>query len=391
VRFRKIDSQQPPVVPPPGGGKRRWSIFRLGAWGILGTLVAIAAVYLVSRTRWVLTTGRVKTAEVRVGSTVSGRIARLDVAERQAVTEGQLLAVLDDREAREEVKRQESAHEEAQARRQAFEEAGFDPSVPSRVEAARRDLEQVRERARQAEGELDQAKAAEGRAKDVSDRHERLFLLKAATRDAWERATSEGREAAAGVRVAESKLSEERAGVAGAEKLLALAQELLEYARRKHEGDLEVLGKEEASAKADLERARARLAQLEIRAPRKGVVSWISRRAGETVDTNDVILTIIDPTEAWVEAYVTGDDLTELRDGREAWAQIDGLGDSLRGRVALSWPAERPVEPVTVVSQQAHTAGQLFDLIHPIRIELVDGVPPGLFPEMVARVKIARE
>ena len=392
MKFRKIDSKQPPVIPPPGAGKGRgWSPFRLGAWGIFLAGLAIAGVFLFSRTAWVLTTGRVKAFEVRVGSTLAGRIARLDVAERQAVVEGQVLAVLDDRELREELKRQGSIHEEARARRTAAEEAGLDPSVAAKVEAARRDLELARERERQAKGELDRAHESEGRAKTVSDRQERLFLLRAATRDQWEKALAEGREEAAGVRVAEAKVSEAQAAVAGEEKLLALSQEVLEYAKRKFQGDLEVLVKEEARAKADLDRAEARLGQLEIRSPRKGVVSWLGKRAGETVDQNDVILSIIDPADVWVEAYVAGGDLTSLRDGRGAVMQIDGVSDSIRGRVSLFYPTERASEPVTVVSQQAHTAGQLFDLIHPVRIDFIDGAPAGLLPEMVARVKISRE
>ena len=94
----------------------------------------------------------------------------------------------------------------------------------------------------------------------------------------------------------------------------------------------------EAEIKADqvaLAAAQELLASLVITAPFAGVVSSVSVEEGRSVTANTVILEVVDPSVAEVEARLDEIDVLSVREGAQAMVSLDGLpGAQLPGVVA---------------------------------------------------------
>jgi HlyD family secretion protein len=78
-----------------------------------------------------------------------------------------------------------------------------------------------------------------------------------------------------------------------------------------------------AEARAALELARARLAETRIAAPITGVVLRRNTERGETAAPGVSILTILDPTDLWLRAYVPETDVGRIRIGQRAAVTLD--------------------------------------------------------------------
>jgi multidrug resistance efflux pump len=352
-------------------------------------LLLVAAGYWVWKGLWISTAGRVAATRVRVSSPVTGRLASIAVVEGVGVRQGQVVARLEDAELQAELKRVRLRRDEAAAGLTELERAGLDPAVRVRVEAARKASEENAEAVRRAEAELARARAERDRAREAAAREEKLLLLKATTRERWETIAAEERMADAAVAAAEAKLDESRAAEQGSVRLFETEQAALQHAERRHEAEIARLALALRQAEAEVDRAKTLLDRSVILAPRSGIVWWLPRRAGDVVDHNDVILEIFDPGEVWIEAYVTGADLSNMFEGQTATIQIEGGPTAaLRGRVrTIAPPDERKLR---VGPQEARSASHLAELLHPVKIEFEGQPPQGLRPEMIARVRIDR-
>jgi multidrug resistance efflux pump len=366
MRLRKPAIQQVALLQPPSerkeGPKKR---SKIGLWLILSfALLVPVLLYWYWSFRWVITHGRVVAEAVQVSAAISGRISHLPVRENDRVTRGQLVAQLADEELKAELKAAEARMKGAQSRLAHLKRAALDPAVLAQVDAALRDVNVAKEKYQ--------------RAQAVAARAEQMFLLQALTRDQWEKAQAD--------------LREEEAAVQGAQKLYERAQEALSYAEQKLVDDLAFLRLEVSRTEAEVELGKRRLAQTAIYAPRNATISWLPRKVGEVVAPNDVIMNLNDEDRLWIEAYVTGSDLSHLEEGREAWVTIEGLPNKEhRGRVSLFYTTEKPAERVVQVGPfQARVPSQLPDLTHPVKVIFAEGMPAGLQPEMIARVRIAR-
>jgi HlyD family secretion protein len=394
MRFRKIRTRPSvPIAPGEERDRGKRIRFRVLLLSFLALVTSLGLFYWYWQSRWVITTGRVAATQVRVATTISGRIASLHVREGDQVTQGQLIAKLDDEELNAELKRAEITLNQTRSRLLALEQAGLDPSITARIEMAQRELALAKERQQRALAEVGLAEVVRERARVVAERSEQLFVLRAITRDQWEKTVAEWQKAQAEHGAVQARLSEAKAAVLGNERLLAQAKEFVRYSKQRLADELALLRLEVQRTEAAAEQMRSRLRKTAIHAPRSGLVSWVPRRVGEVVDPNDVILTIMDPREVWIEAYVSGSVLSTLRDGMEAQVKIESLSDQYyRGRVSFFHPAERPTDrPIQVGPQQARSPSQLSSLIHTVKIYFVDDAPSDLRPEMLARIWIAKQ
>ncbi len=139
-------------------------------------------------------------------------------------------------------------------------------------------------------------------------------------------------------------------------------------------------------------RARAGLAETSIRAPRDGVVSWLPRRVGEVVDQNDIILSLMDPDEVWIEAYVSGEELSQLRDGLPAKIHFSGPSREIfDGRLLLLHASPRAdQQTVRVGPERARSAARLGALLHAVKVVFEGEAPQGLWPETIVQVRISK-
>ena len=216
------------------------------------------------------------------------------------------------------MKRAEAVLQQTRSHLAALDETGLDPNAFAQVEISKREHLQARERLSRAQAELEQAQKELARLRRSAERVDRVFLLKAVTRAEWEAAREDLDKAETHHASARTRVAEEEAALQAPERLLERAREALAFARRALADELEARRMAIVQAEGQVEAARAGLAETSIRAPRDGIVSWLPRRVGEVVDQNDVILSLMDPDEVWIEAYVSGEELSQLRDGLPA-------------------------------------------------------------------------
>ncbi|MGZ5444213.1 MAG: HlyD family secretion protein [Thermoanaerobaculia bacterium] len=247
-------------------------------------------------------TGIVTTNDVIVSSQLAGRIGRLLVREGDVVKRGQLAAVLEPDELR-----QESAFYAHSAR-------GAMSQVEESAAALRLQERQTADQIRQAEATLaaivSQRAAAQAEfenARLTAERLQKMVDQGVVPVERFDQARTARDAARARLASLARQVDAQRSVVAvtraSAEQVLVRRSEL-ESARRQQEA-------------ADAQRARAdiRLAYAELRAPIDGVVNVLVARAGEFVEAGQPVLALIDPDELWVRADVEETYIDRVRIG----------------------------------------------------------------------------
>jgi HlyD family secretion protein len=99
-------------------------------------------------------------------------------------------------------------------------------------------------------------------------------------------------------------------------------------------GELETARARVTEAEAALAQARARLADTRIEAPMDGVVLRKNLEPGATAGPGASIVTLVDPSDLWLRAYVAETDLGRVRVGQAARVTVDAFpGQPFEGRV----------------------------------------------------------
>jgi membrane fusion protein (multidrug efflux system) len=140
-------------------------------------------------------------------------------------------------------------------------------------------------------------------------------------------------EAEAGIRVAESKLIQGRAGEEQARAELQTAET--------GPSQVAAIKARAASAEAHALQARATLAQAElnlqytvIKAPARGVVSRKGINAGQVVQAGQPLLAIVQIEDVWIIANYKETQLRDVRPGQRALVDVDAIGGrEYRGKV----------------------------------------------------------
>lgn len=247
-------------------------------------------------------TGIVTTNDVIVSSQLAGRIGRLLVKEGDVVERGQLAAVLEPDELR-----QESAfytHSARGAMSQVEESAAAlrlqERQTADQIRQAEATLQAIVSQRAAAAAELENARLAAERLQKMADQGvvpvEQFDQARTARDAARARFASLARQV-------DAQRSVVAVARANAEQVLVRRSEL-ESARRQQEA-------------ADAQRARAdiRLAYTELRAPIDGVVNVLVARTGEFVEAGQPILALIDPDELWVRVDVEETYIDRVRIG----------------------------------------------------------------------------
>jgi len=82
-----------------------------------------------------------------------------------------------------------------------------------------------------------------------------------------------------------------------------------------------------AQARAALALARTRAAEMRLASPIDGVVLRKNLEAGETASPGVAIVTLMDPREVWLRAYVPETDVGRLKIGQAAAVAVDAYAD----------------------------------------------------------------
>ena len=293
-------------------------------------------------------TGTIEAMQVDVSAKLSGRIVALTAREGQRVKAGEELVRLDAEELAAEIRRAEAALRTAEAQLRDL-----------RAGARREEIAEAEARAARAQAQLDDVLAG-ARTQEIEQARAALRNA-AATREWAERDFRRARELFAKDLIAMADVDRARqayeVGVAtetSAREQLALR----EAGPRPHEvagARAEVRAAREraallrggprpeavraaeaqvAEARATLALATKRGAEMFLVSPLDGVVLRKNLEVGETANPGVAILTLMDPRDVWLRAYVSETDVGRLKIGEDVAVAVDAYpGRRFGGRV----------------------------------------------------------
>ncbi|HZM88144.1 MAG TPA: efflux RND transporter periplasmic adaptor subunit [Blastocatellia bacterium] len=319
--------------------------------------------------------GTIEADEIHVGSKVGGRIASVVVNEGQAVKQGQPLIHFDRFDL--DAKRADAAAAVAEA--EANLQKTLKWSRPEEVAAARAQAEaawmsylQARNGPRKEEidaarAELSAAEADHDVAKVTLERTAKLVSNGVQSQQEYDNAKSANDRAAARREAARQKLDLLLAGtreeeIARAERLFKQAaanRELVERGARKE--DIEMAKAQVERARATLKQIDIQLGELEVTAPADAVVEVLQVRPGELINPNAPVATLVEVDRLWVRVYVPEPEKGNVQLGKEVSVEVDTFrGERFRGRIEeISSRGEFTPRNIQTRDERAH---QVFGL-----------------------------
>jgi multidrug resistance efflux pump len=316
-------------------------------------VVAAALIGVIAYSQWRgkpnQVSGFIEADEIRLGSRVGGRVAKVLVEEGQRVRQGEVLVELEPFDLLELQRGAAAALAGAKAEYERLS-AGFRPEevlqAQARVAQLEAHLEMLKNGPREQEIQAARAyqQAAQSEGKLAQQNHQRLLSLAAkgaAPQEDLDSATDKLQAAQAMLVVREQQLGLLLAGTRQEE--LAQARAQLEEAQ--HTLQLTTKGyrtEEIAAAKAACDAAQSaldalqlRIDELKITAPVDGEVQALELHPGDLVVANAPVLSLLDQRHLWVRAYVPEDAL-HLQIGQSLRVTVDSyLGESFTGEVTF--------------------------------------------------------
>lgn len=322
---------------------------RVAAFVALALVLSGALLWSQQRPTRLQVSGFVEADEIRVGSRVGGRVAKVSVSEGAVVNKGDVLLELEPFDLRE----QRAQAASVLAERQRDYEKLNAGNRPEEVAQAMARLDQLRANfaklkagprkqeiaAAKAEKELAEAELA--RAKLNDQRVQALFDKGAATPDQRDQARTEFRVAQATLTVRSEKLQLLEEGTRQEDLAQAEAQ-LKEAAEAANLSKLGFRQEDIAASKAAMEAARAsleaidrKIEELTVTSPVEGTVEAVEIQPGDLVAPNAPALSLIDMTTLRVRAYVPENHLG-LKLGQTLDVRVDSYpGRTFQGKVTF--------------------------------------------------------
>jgi HlyD family secretion protein len=337
--------------------------------------------------------GFIEADEIRLGSRVGGRVAKVEIEEGQRVKAGDTLIQLEPFDLLAEQKRAAAtlAANEAELKRL---EAGLRPEEIAQAQARYEQLqaaldEQVagprKEEIDAAAARLRMAEAQQQLARETYRRVSQLATTNAASPQDLDQATESLGVAEGSVAATLEELNLLKAGTR--EEAIRAAKAQAEEARQAWElakagfrkEDVEKAAAARDAAQASLEAIERRIDELTIRSPVDGVVEALDLQPGDLAGAAAPVLSIMDVSRMWVRAYVPENRL-DLKVGQKIRLAVD------------SFPDETFAGEVTFISRQAEftpsniqTPEERVKQVFRIKVELREGLDK-LRPGMAADV-----
>jgi HlyD family secretion protein len=286
-------------------------------------------------------TGNMEATQVDTSAKIAGRILSLRVREGDRVTEGQVLVRLDAAELKAEVERAEAALKSAEAqlrdllagaRREEIEEAR---ATADRAQSQlndllagsrREEIEQAREAVRSAEATRMWTERDFKRAEELFKKELIAMQEVDRARQAYEVAVAQERSARANLQMVEAGPRRDQIEAARAQ-LKASRDHLSLLLAGPRPFQVEAARGQVTQARAALDLHGSRLREATIVSPINGVVLRKNLEAGEMANPGVSILTLVDPTDLWLRAYVPETDIGRIKVGMAARITIDAYKD----------------------------------------------------------------
>jgi HlyD family secretion protein len=264
-------------------------------------------------------TGIVTTNEIVASSQIEGRIGELRVAEGDRVTKGQLIAVLQPDELRE-----ERAFYE-------FSAAGLGSQVRESEAALRLQERQTTDQIAQAEATLASTESQQAavnaeleNARITLARTQRMLKDGIGTAEQLDQATTAHEVAKSRVAALAKQIDAQKAAVA----LARASAEEIAIKRSQLSGQRQ----QQAAATAQRAKADVRLAYTEIHSPIDGIVDVRAAHPGEVVTPGQPVITLINPDDLWVRFDVEETYIDRVRIGDALTLRLPS-GEERQGRV----------------------------------------------------------
>jgi multidrug resistance efflux pump len=293
--------------------------------------------------------GYIEADEIRVGSRVGGRVARVQAVEGQTVKAGEPLIELEPFQLREQLAQARSEVARAQAELDRVTN-GFRPEEIAQAKAKYDQLEALvrklvkgprEEDIAAAEKQVELADAEFKLAKLKHQRVEALFAKQAASSDDLDKAVTELRVAQAKVEAQQEELNKLKKGTRAEEldearAMLAEAEQAWRLRRNGYRDE------EKAQARAAVEAATAaarvierQIEELVIKAPVDGTIEAVELQPGDLIAANSPAISIMDTTHLWVRAYVPENRLA-VKVGDQVQVSVDSFpGERFAGRISF--------------------------------------------------------
>jgi HlyD family secretion protein len=281
----------------------------------------------------VAVTGTIEATQVDVSVKITGRILARLVNEGDRVTRGQVLVRLDDSELAADVKRLDAALRSAQATLRDLEKG----ARPQEIEDAR--------------AAVSSAEATRSMTEREFQRNEQLFRQNLIAAQDVDRARQ-----AFEVARAQERSARERLGL-----LLAGSRpDQIDAARW-----------QVTQAESALAQAQSRLREARVVSPIDGVVLRKNLEAGETANPGVPILTLVNPKDVWLRAYVPETEVGRLKIGDAAALRVDAFPDRVFTGRLIEIASEAEFTPRNV-----QTKKERVNLVFRIKIQIDN--PAGL-------------
>jgi multidrug resistance efflux pump len=269
---------------------------------VIVIVVAAVIYFMAPHRRTLVLTGIVTTDEVIVSPEIEGRLQELLVREGDAVTNGQLLAVIQPQELKAEFAFYTNSARQTSAQvREAEAELDFQEAQTSNlVWQSEANLAATKDQVRQAEAD--------------SENDELTFKREEGLYKQGVDSVKDYDQARTAYDAVKARVESLRKQVIAAQATLALSESTShEVAERR--AALEASREGDAAAGAQAEKARVQLGYTRIHAPINGVVDLRAALQGEVVNPGQGIVTLIDPDDLWVRADVEETYIDKIRLG----------------------------------------------------------------------------
>jgi len=286
------DAPQPPAAPAPGAPPPAADPARKGVrWVILLIVISLVWYLLADRLTPYTQQARVQAFVVPVAAEVSGRVTKVHVRNNQDVAAGTVLFEVD-----------------PQHYKIAVDRARAD------LESTRRQIGASTAGIESAQASLRAARANELKARQDSNRLERLYSDDPGT-------------------ISLRRLEVARASLEQAVSQVAAAKAEVQRAREQQGGSEEENAKLRSAATA-LEKAELDLANTQVRARAAGLVTDLRTDAGQFAAAGNPVMTLIAIHDLWINAEMTENNLGRVEPGTPVAIVLDALpGRIFEGRV----------------------------------------------------------
>jgi len=283
-------------------------------------------------------TGTIEATQVDVSVKITGRILERLVKEGDRVTRGQVLVRLDDSELAADVRRQDAALRSAQATLRDLEKG----ARPQEIEDAR--------------AAVSSAEATRTMTEREYQRNDQLFTKNLIAAQEVDRARQAYEVAKAQERSARERLALLLAG--------------------SRPDQVDAARWQVTQAESALAQARSRLREARVVSPIDGVVLRKNLEAGETANPGVPILTLVDPKDVWLRAYVPETEVGRLKVGDAAELRVDAFPNRIFTGHLIEIASEAEFTPRNVQTKKERVT-----LVFRIKIQIdnPDGLlKPGL-------------